>query len=182
MMDLGGGSGVLSMALLRTHPVLTSTVVDIENVCDAGREISEEEGLSDRIFYHPADFTTGQIPTGFDLILQCDVSIFGITLFQKLWQALKPGGRLILVEPLSSMEGYAPLTRVGWAFLDSLRDPHFIVPSLNQVRIQLTQAAFEVLPEHHALGRGWIVLQAYKGLTFDARAKEYKSDKNSRLR
>jgi hypothetical protein len=44
MMDLGGGSGVMSMALLRKHPDLSSVVVDIENVCIAGREIAEENG------------------------------------------------------------------------------------------------------------------------------------------
>jgi hypothetical protein len=36
-------------ALLRRHPALQSTVIDIENVCVAGREIAEEAGLSDRI-------------------------------------------------------------------------------------------------------------------------------------
>ncbi len=74
-MDLGGGSGVVSMALLRKYPALTSTVVDIENVCVAGRQIAEEEGLSDRISYHPADFAGGEFPAGYDLVPQCDVGV-----------------------------------------------------------------------------------------------------------
>ena len=37
VMDLGGGSGVLSMALLRRNPHLTAMVVDVANVCAVGR-------------------------------------------------------------------------------------------------------------------------------------------------
>jgi predicted TPR repeat methyltransferase len=75
LMDLGGGSGVVSMALLHKHPTLTATVVDIENVCVAGREIAREQGLSDRITYHAVKFEHGEFPTGFELVLQCDLGV-----------------------------------------------------------------------------------------------------------
>ena len=163
MMDLGGGSGVISMALLRKYPALTSTVVDIEQVCVAGREIAQEEELSGRIAYHPANFADGEFPSGFDLVLQCDVGVFGVPLFQKIWRALKPGGRLILVEHFSPTENDAPPTRVEWTFLDSLRDPNFSFPTLDQVRAQLAQAGFDVSPEHSTFGKGWIILQVRKG-------------------
>ena len=162
MMDLGGGSGVVSMALLGRYPALASTVVDIENVCIAGREIAEEEGLSDRLTYHPAEFGDGEFPAGYDLVLQCDVGVFGVALFQKLWQALKPGGWLILVEHFSPAENSAPPTRVEWTFLDSLHDPNFSFPTLDQVGAQLVQAGFDVSPDHHTFGRGWIIVQARK--------------------
>lgn len=47
LLDLGGGSGVVSLALLRQHPHLTSTAVGIEDVCIAGREIAQENSLSE---------------------------------------------------------------------------------------------------------------------------------------
>ena len=56
LLDLGGGSGVISLALLQRHPELSATVVDLANVCDAGREIAAERSLTERIAYHPADF------------------------------------------------------------------------------------------------------------------------------
>jgi len=49
LMDVGGGSGVISLALLRRYPGLTATVVDIQNVCVAGREIAAENGMAERI-------------------------------------------------------------------------------------------------------------------------------------
>ena len=162
MMDLGGNSGVISMALLRKHPALTSTVVDIENVCVAGREIAHEEGLADRISYHPANFADDEFPSGFDLVLQCDVAVYGIELLRKLYRSLKPGGRLIFVDHFSPAENLAPTTRIEWTFLDSLHDPNFSFPTLDEVRTQLVQAGFEVSDEHQTLGKGLVVFQAHK--------------------
>ena len=163
LMDLGGGSGVVSMALLRKHPALRATVVDMENVCLAGREIAAEQGLADRIRYHPAEFVHDEFPAGFDLILKCDVSVFGVWLYKKLWRALKPGGRLVFVEHLSVSETSAPPTRVAWTFLDSLENPDFRIPTLAEVQSMLVEAGFEVLPGQHTFGSGWVVFQVQKG-------------------
>ena len=160
MMDVGGGSGVVSMALMRANPLLTSTVVDIDNVCVAGREIAEEEGLSDRITYQPVNIIRDELPTGFDMILQCDVSLFGLELLKKYYRSLNPGGRLVFVGHLSPTEYSAPLTRVEWTFIDSLREPDFGYPTLTELKTQLVETGFEILPGHHTIGSGWIVLQA----------------------
>jgi len=163
MMDLGGNSGVISMALLRKYPALTSTVVDIENVCVAGREIADEVGFSDRITYHPAEFSDDEFPCGFDLVLQCDVSVQSLELLQKIWRSLNPDGRFIFVGHLSPAENYAPPTRLEWTFLDSLRDADSGIPTLTEFKKQLAQAGFNVSEEHHTFGKGWVVLQAHKG-------------------
>ncbi len=162
MMDLGGNSGVISMALLRKYPAVTSTVVDIENVCIAGREIAEEKGFSDRITYHPVEFAVDEFPPGFDLVLQCDVAVYSVELIQKLYRSLKPGGRLILVDHFSPSENLAPTTRVEWTFLDSLHDPNFSFPTLDEFKTQLAQVGFDVSDEHQTISNGMIVLQAMK--------------------
>jgi cyclopropane fatty-acyl-phospholipid synthase-like methyltransferase len=162
LMDLGGGSGVVSMAFLRKYPALTSTVVDIENVCVAGREIADEEGFSDRITYYSADFVNDELPSGFDLALQCDVGVYGVELLRKLHWSLKPGGRLIFVDHFSPAENLAPLTRLEWTFLDSLHDPNISFPTIDEVRSQLVKAGFDVPKEHQTLGKGLVVLQAWK--------------------
>lgn len=160
MMDLGGGSGVVSMALLQKYPTLTSTVVDLENVCIAGRQIAAEEGLSERLSYHPAEFDSDDFPTGFDLVLKCDVGVFGLALFQKLHASLKPGGRLVFADYFSPSEYSAPVSRLDWTFRDSLRDPNFSYPTLAQVKFQLVQVGFEVSDEHQNLDFGRIIFQA----------------------
>jgi SAM-dependent methyltransferase len=162
MMDLGGNSGVVSIALLRKYSSLTSTVIDIEPVCVAGREIAEEQGLSDRLSYYPAEFGADEFPTGFDLVLQCDVAVYGVELLRKMSRALKPAGRLILVDHFSPAVNLAPTTRLEWTFLDSLHDPCFGFPTLDEFESLLTETGFHLSHEPHRLARGLIVLQACK--------------------
>ena len=163
MMDLGGNSGVVSMALLRKYPALTSTVVDIANVCLAGRELVAEQGFAHRITFHPAEFAQDEFPTGFDLVLQCDVAEYSLELLAKLHRSLKPGGRLIYVDHFSPAENLASPARLEWTFLDSLHDPDFGFPTLAEVKSRLAQTGFTVSDEGQLIGKGLVLLQAWKG-------------------
>jgi ubiquinone/menaquinone biosynthesis C-methylase UbiE len=162
LMDLGGGSGVMSLALLRRHPHLTSTVVDIENVCIAGREIAQENSLSDRITYYAADFVQDELPGGYDMVLHCDVGVYGEALLRKLWAALNPGGRLVMVEHLAPAENVVSPARLYWTFQDSLADPDIDVMTFAKLQMQLTQAGFSLLSEGPVLPGGRLVIQAGK--------------------
>ena len=162
LLDIGGGSGVVSMALLRKYPDLTVTVLDIENVCTAGREIAAEASLSDRISYCPVDFPHEELPGGFDMILQCDVSIFGEGLYRRMYASLNPGGRLIMANHFPQAENLAPASTVMWRFLDSLEDPNFVYPTVAQTRAEWAKAGFHVFPGEHTLSDNRIVIQAQK--------------------
>jgi len=122
------------MALLRKHPDLKATVVDIENVCVAGREIAEENSLVDRITYLPGDLKEGPFPGGFDMMMLCDVGVFGEALYRRLHASLNSGGRLGIVFHFSPAETIGPAARLTWTFLDSLEDPNFSIPTLAQMR------------------------------------------------
>lgn len=165
MMDLGGNSGVISMALLKKYPSLRSTIVDIENVCIAGREIVQEQGFASRISYYPAEFEQDEFPSGFDLVLQCDVAMYNVELLQKLYRSLKPGGRLIYVDHFSPDENSAPVTRIEWTFLDSLHDPNYSFPTLHEVKSRLLQVGFACPDEPQAVGKGLLLFQAWKSLS-----------------
>lgn len=162
IMDVGGGSGVISIALVKKHPNITSTIVDIKNVCDTGHEIVEENQLSDRITFYPADFVTDELPQGFDMVLHCDIGVFGEKLFRKLWMSLNPGGLVVVVFQFPPAETSAPTPYLRWAFLDSLIDPDFGFPTVVQVQGQLVKAGYQLLPEVHTLTDGQIIIQARK--------------------
>lgn len=83
LMDLGGGSGVVAIALAKRWPKLEVTIVDIATVCAAGREIAAAEGVDDRILFQGADFLRDPLPGGFDAVLECDVAVFSEALFRK---------------------------------------------------------------------------------------------------
>jgi len=115
-----------------------------------------------RITFHGANFLTDELPKGFDLILHYDIGVFGEELYRKLRGSLKPGGRIVVVFHFPSSENSAPERYLGWAFLDSLKDPDFGFPIIPQLQAQLVQAGFRLLPEEHVLPEGQIIVQAQK--------------------
>lgn len=161
MMDLGGGSGVMSLALLRKYPNLTCVIIDIENVCAAGRKIAAEHPAGDRITYHTADFLHDELPGGFDMVLQCDVGNYRQSVFEKLRACLNPGGRLSIVDLFAPAEGMAPASRLNWRFLSSLEKPDSGFHTASQVKAQLTQAGFRSLSEK-TLSHDWTLIEACK--------------------
>lgn len=167
MLDIGGGSGVEAMAFARKYPHLNITTVDIENVCVVGREIVKENNLSGQITFHAADFLMDELPQGFDFILHCDVGVYGIEQFHKLWASLKPAGRMAVIFHFPLLKNSAPVQFLEWAFLDSLKDPNFGFPTVAELREQLTQAGFQPLPGEHTLSDGRILIQARKGVSHE---------------
>lgn len=144
LMDLGGGSGVVSMALLRRWPDLVATVIDIEGVCRVGREMARRKGLDARLDFVALDIQADPLPLGFDAVLECDVGIYDMGLFARVHEALGSGGRFLIVDDLAPSEGFLDLARVRWAFQRSLADPGFVVSTIDTVVGCLRQARFEL--------------------------------------
>jgi len=142
LLDLGGGSGVVSFALLRKQHDLTSVVVDVENVCQAGREIASENKLEKRITYLAADFLQDGLPTGFDMVMLCDVGSFSEILFRRIYDVLNLKGHLVIVDKFAPSRTSAPPSRLSSAFLDSLKYPaqsiDFTTTEVVQTRLQQT--------------------------------------------
>lgn len=169
MMDLGGGSGVASMALLRRNPQLAAVVVDHANVCEAGQRIAKERAIEDRLTWHAADLSRDPLPGGFDLVLECDVGLYTEALFRRVRDALAAGGRFVIVDQLSRADGVSPPSRLQWAFQNSMRDPDFRWQTIARVHEVLRAAGFRSRPETALAGSGpgserfgsdWIVIEA----------------------
>jgi predicted O-methyltransferase YrrM len=145
LLDLGGGSGVVSFALLRKQHELTSVVVDVENVCQTGREIASENNLEKRITYLAADLLQDDLPTGFDMVMLCDVGSFSEILFHRIYNVLNLKGHLVIVDKFAPSRTSAPPSRLSSAFLDSLKHPeqsiNFTTTEVVQTRLQ--QAGFQ---------------------------------------
>jgi len=169
LLDLGGGSGVVSFALLRKKLDLTSVVVDIQNVCKAGREIAAENKLEQRITYMAADFLKDDLPTGFDLVLLCDAGSFSEPLFRRIFDLLNPKGLLVIVDKFAPNKTSPPPSRLMSAFLDSLENPadsiDFITTEMVQSRLRqagFQDFTFRPVPheDHLPWNLDWSVLEA----------------------
>lgn len=147
LLDLGGGSGVISQALLCQHPHLTAVVVDIPNVCAAGRVMAAGKSFEQRLTYHEADFLRDELPSGFDMVVECDVNVYNESLFRRVWSALKPEGRFIVVDQLAPAVGVAPASRIHWAFQGSMIDPEFTFLTSPDIQTLMKKAGFRILSQ-----------------------------------
>jgi hypothetical protein len=162
LMDVGGGSGVVSLALLRKHPELKATVVDIPNVCIAGREIASKQPERDRITYYPANIVEDELPKGFDIILECDVAIFDDSFLAKMAGSLNEGGRLVIVDRWFDMGEEETTRRLAFVLSRSLRNPEYSLRSLEEIGAGLEQAGLAVEPIVGLPYGSWKMIQARK--------------------
>jgi demethylspheroidene O-methyltransferase len=166
LLDVGGGSGVVSLALLRRSPVLEAVVLDVANVCAAGREIAAEASSSDRIDYRPCDFLSDDLPAGQDLTLYCDVGIYREDLLRRLRATLAAGGRLVVVGKFAGTGRRSHPSRAHWALLGALSGSTRPAPSADDVARMLHAAGFTdvssgVLPDTGIRwSSGWTMLTA----------------------
>ena len=108
LLDVGGGSGVMSIALAKKNPNLRCRVMDIEPVCKVARQIIKTEGLTTRISAMGGDMNQ-PLPKGFDVILFSDLGPMTPELLDAAYHALPPGGLLVIADNLLSDDRRRPL-------------------------------------------------------------------------
>ncbi len=166
ILDVGGGSGVVSLALLRRHPQARAVVVDLDNVCVAGREIAADHATHDRIEYRALDFLADDLPSGFDLVVYCDVGEFDEQVLHKLRSSLDPGGRLVIVYKFGSRPGRSHPSRTHWALLAELGNTPRDTPTVEELVADLGRAEFTAstvidLPDLESRwSSGWTLIEA----------------------
>lgn len=119
MLDAAGGDGTMACAFARSHPNLNITVFNLLYSAYLARKKIAQEGLTDRITIAEGDFLSQEpLPAGFELVLWARVfadwpAEVVQKLLKKTYEALIPGGRVVICEPL--LEGNEDLV-IGWEF------------------------------------------------------------------
>ncbi|XTZ17318.1 methyltransferase [Micromonospora echinospora] len=108
VLDVGGGHAAYPVAFLTAHPQLRATVVDLDGALAQGARTVADAGLTDRVTLRPGDLFTADLGTGHDLVLLFNI-VHGYqreavgTLLRRAAAALRPGGRVVLLEPLAEV-------------------------------------------------------------------------------
>lgn len=118
LLDLGGGSGVMSIALARKNPRLRATILDIAPVCKVTAGIIRRAGLAKRVRALAGNFHR-RLPEGYDVIMMCDIGPVSQRLLRSVYRSLPPGGLLVLVDRYLSEDGTQPLDRLVEYFAGS---------------------------------------------------------------
>ena len=117
MLDVGGGSGALSIAAVRANSGLSATVLDLPSVCELAREYAREAGLRDRIDAVSGDMFGEPFPSGYDAVLLSQIlhdwpPDRGRALLQSAYDALPPGGLVVVHEKFVNEADSAPMANV----------------------------------------------------------------------
>lgn len=113
LLDLGGGHAGYAMAFCRAYPGLRATVVDLPGALAQGEAAIAAAGLGDRITTRAGDLLTAELGTGHDLVLLFNI-VHGYdaaqvsALLKRVAEAVRPGGRVALLEPLAKVPERPP--------------------------------------------------------------------------
>jgi predicted O-methyltransferase YrrM len=101
LLDLGGGTGIYSIALLHANSDLQVTVLDRPEVLKVAAEMAEQYGVADRLRLQSCDMFADKLPTDGDAILLSNIlhdwdEPECRSLVKRCANALPNGGRLLI--------------------------------------------------------------------------------------
>ena len=114
LVDVGGGSGIYSIALLKRYSQLRAIVVDRPEVLRVADEFRQRYNVADRLELREGDMFGDPLPTGADVVLLSNVlHDWDIPECQQLiarcYAALKPGGQLLIHDVFLNDDHDGPL-------------------------------------------------------------------------
>ncbi len=118
MLDIGGGSGSFTLAVMAAAPKLTCGIFDLPEVVASAESRLTTQLADGRVNLHGGSFKAGNLPGGYDLItlvrILHDHDDDVVTdLLSSVHMALPVGGKLLIIEPLA---GTASAPRMGDAY------------------------------------------------------------------
>ncbi len=117
LMDVGGGTGAFLAAVGAAHPALRMTLFDLPAVVPGAAARFAAAGMADRVTIRPGSFRDDPLPRGADAIslvrvLYDHADDTVAALLRAAHDALPPGGRVVVSEPMSGGETPDPATDV----------------------------------------------------------------------
>lgn len=110
LLDVGGGEGGFLLAAAARHPHLRLALFDLPAVAERARTRLARAGLADRVTVTGGNFHADALPRGADVVTLVRVLLdhddaSARALLRRARQALAPGGRLVIAEPLAGVRG-----------------------------------------------------------------------------
>jgi hypothetical protein len=102
MLDLGGGPGLLGMAIVDAHPTMRGVIFDLPPVIEETKKYLHEYEMGERMGVLGGNFNRDSIGEGYDLVWASGVLQFATdidTVMKKIYDALNPQGVVVSLYP-----------------------------------------------------------------------------------
>jgi SAM-dependent methyltransferase len=102
MLDLGGGPGLIGMAIVDAHPTMRGIIFDLPPVVEETKKYLHEYEMEERMDVLGGDFNRDSIGGGYDLVLASGVLQFATDIdavVKKVYDALNPRGVFVSLYP-----------------------------------------------------------------------------------
>ncbi|MBI1369024.1 MAG: methyltransferase [Planctomycetes bacterium] len=100
LLDIGGGTGIYSIALVAANPNLRAIIMDRPNVLTVARQFAEDYGVADRIDLHAGDFFVDPLPAAPVMLLSNILHDWDVpqclAIIKRCAAALPANGRLLI--------------------------------------------------------------------------------------
>lgn len=159
LLDVGGGDAVNAIALARAHPELRITVLDRPGALEVAERNIREAGLQERIGTRAADIFTDPYPGGHDAVLFAHQLVIwspeqNLALLRKAYEAVEPGGRVLVFNAFSDDDGAGPLyAALDNVYFATLPFKHSTIYRWADHEAWLRAAGFTDV--HRTTSRGW---------------------------
>jgi ubiquinone/menaquinone biosynthesis C-methylase UbiE len=113
VLDIGAGSGVWGIALAQKSPRVEVTAVDFPGVIPVTRRVAERFGVADRFRFIEGDLREVDFGTGYNVatlghILHGEGETHSRALLRKTFDALAPGGTIVIAEMVANEDHSGP--------------------------------------------------------------------------
>lgn len=121
VLDIGGGQGVFIKRLAARYPHLSFKLFDVPGVAELSNAHFKEIGLSHRAEAFGGNFFQDSLPKGCDLATLIRVifdhdDVRVKQLLTNVFNALNPGGTLLLAEPMAETKGFEAMGHAYFGF------------------------------------------------------------------
>lgn len=147
VLDIAAGHGVWGITVLQQNPSADVTGLDWPTVLEVAKENAQKAGVADRYHTLPGSVFDVDFGTGWDLILEPNFAHHvdqadNIKLFRKIHAALKPGGRIAIIDFIPNEDRVSPSMAASFALTMLTATPQGDVYTFAEYESMLAEAGF----------------------------------------
>lgn len=147
LIDVGGGSGIYTIAMLRKAPRMRATIFDRPMVIEIAKQKVAEAKLADRVAFLEGDFYRDDLPHGHDIallsaIIHQNSRRQNVDLYRKVFDSLVPGGTIAIRDHVMSEDHTEPVDGALFAINMLVATPAGNTYSLPEIESDLEEAGF----------------------------------------